>query len=231
MAMPVAFTREAARAYDAHCMRELGIAGLDLMENAARGCARIARAMVAGVASPRVLVACGAGQNGGDGYAVARMLREAGIAVEIVHLGIPGARSDAGIMRGLAVGARVPIQPFERSLQVARPDLVVDAVFGTGLDRPLAGDALAFVRWINAIGSPVLSVDLPSGMECDTGRPLPECVRATVTATMVAPKAGFAMPAAAPFAGRIEVVPIGGPAVQPSAEARAASTRASASDE
>lgn len=231
MSPPIAFTREAARAYDAHCMRDLGIAGLELMENAARGCTRIAREMVADRAAPRVLVACGAGQNGGDGYAVARMLYEAGVACEIVHLGVPDARGDAGIMRGLAIAAGVPMQPFEPSLESARPDLVVDAVFGTGLDRPLAGHALAFVRWINALGAPVLSVDLPSGMDCDTGRPLPECVRATVTATMVARKAGFAMPAAGSFVGRVEVVPIGGPAVQPSAETREASTRASASAE
>ncbi|MFM7051996.1 MAG: NAD(P)H-hydrate epimerase [Planctomycetota bacterium] len=212
MSPPIAFTREAARAYDAHCMRDLGIAGLELMENAARGCTRIAREMVADRAAPRVLVACGAGQNGGDGYAVARMLHEAGVACEIVHLGAPDAASDAGIMRRLATESQVVMRPFDPAMRFTRPDLVVDALFGTGLDRPLAGNALAFVRWINALGAPVLSVDLPSGMDCDTGRPLPECVRATVTATMVAPKLGFAAPHAARETGRVEVVPIGGPA-------------------
>ncbi|MFZ9880103.1 MAG: NAD(P)H-hydrate epimerase [Phycisphaerales bacterium] len=210
MAASIAFTRRDARAYDAHCMRALGIPGVLLMERAAEGVARIAREMLGGAARARVTVACGAGQNGGDGYRVAELLHGAGHEVRVVFLGEPREGSDAAVMRGRARRAGVPMQPFCTESAVHRAELVVDAVFGTGLDRPLEGDALAFVRSINASGAPVLSIDLPSGMDCDTGDAMPECVHATVTATMVAPKIGFAR-AGARRVGRVEVVPIGGP--------------------
>ncbi len=200
----VVLSRKQAVAYDRHCMDELGLAGIMLMERAARGCADIALQMTS--AAP-VVVACGPGQNGGDGYAIARMLREAGRRAVVVQLGTPRAGTDAAAMRARLGDAR--LMPFAPGLSVEQPALVIDALLGTGLDRPLEGDALAAVRWINALGVPVLSVDLPSGLDCDRGVPLPECVRATVTATMVAPKLGF--PLAGEWTGRVDVVPIGGP--------------------
>lgn len=210
MDAPIAFTRRDARAYDAHCMRVLGIPGVTLMEHAADGVARIAREMLGGAARARITVACGSGQNGGDGYRVAELLRRDGHEVRVVFLGEPRDGCDAAIMRARARNAGVPMERFRAEIPANVDELVVDALFGTGLDRPLEGDALAFVRWINASGVPVLSIDLPSGMDCDTGEAMPECVRATVTATMVAPKAGFAR-AGVDRVGRVEVVPIGGP--------------------
>jgi len=200
----IVFSRTDAVRYDRHCMQELRVPGIALMERAARGCADLALAMAGAGA---VVVACGPGQNGGDGYAIARMLHQAGHAVTVVALGVPRAGTDAAAMRAQLSGVR--ILPFVRGLDLGRPALVVDALFGTGLDRPLDGEALEAVRWINGLGAPVLSVDLPSGLDCDLGVPLPECVRATVTATMVAQKLGFKR--AADWTGRIEVVPIGGP--------------------
>ena len=221
--IPSIFTREQARAYDAFCMGTLGIRGLTLMENAARGCTDIALRMLARPRGARVLVACGAGQNGGDGYAIARMLADAGCAVRVVTLAPPRAGTDAAEMRARAEARGVPIAAFACDggatplvCDGVAPELVIDALFGTGLDRALEGDALAFVRAINslkALGVPVLSVDLPSGMDCDTGAGLPECVRATVTATMVAPKRGFVADGARDCTGRVEVVSIGGPPV------------------
>ena len=207
--IPSNFTREQARAYDQFCMGKLGIRGLTLMENAARGCADVALRILAEPRGARVLVACGAGQNGGDGYAIARMLADAGCAVRVVALAPPRAGTDAAEMRARAEARGVPIAGFAGD--GGAPELVVDALFGTGLDRALEGDALAFVRVINALGVPVLSVDLPSGMDCDTGAGLPECVRATVTATMVAPKRGFVADGARACVGRVEIVPIAPP--------------------
>jgi hydroxyethylthiazole kinase-like uncharacterized protein yjeF len=200
----VVLSREMAVAYDRHCMDELGLAGIALMERAARGCADIALQMTS--AGP-IVVACGPGQNGGDGYAIARMLCEAGRSIVVVVLGVPRTGSDAAIMRERL--GDMQARTFVRGMAVERPELIVDALFGTGLDRPLEDDALEAVRWINAQRVPVLSVDLPSGLDCDRGVPLPECVRASVTATMVAPKLGFAR--AVEWTGRVEVVPIGGP--------------------
>lgn len=208
--IPASFTRTDARAYDLHCMEALGIPGIVLMERAARGCARAAEAML-GRRPARALVVCGSGQNGGDGYAVAAMLAEAGHAVAIRAVGEPRPGTDASVMRGRAIAAGVPVAPFEAGELVARPDLVVDALFGTGLDRPVVGAPRAAIAWMNALGAPVLSIDLPSGMDCDSGEPMPVCVRATRTVTMVAAKRGFESPRARPLVGIVEIVPIGGP--------------------
>ena len=206
-----ALSREQARAHDRHCIEALGIPGLVLMENAARGCAELAVRMLPRGRAGRVCVACGPGQNGGDGYAIARHLANAGHAVTLACLGEPVAGSDATVMRGIAKAMHLPMRRLAGGATLPAADLVVDALFGTGLDRALEGPALAAVRAVNACGAPVLSVDLPSGMHADTGEPLPECVRATLTATMVAPKAGFAAPGAAASLGRLEIVSIGGP--------------------
>jgi|LauGreDrversion4_2_1035121.scaffolds.fasta_scaffold00694_7 NAD(P)H-hydrate epimerase len=207
--METVFSRADARAYDRLCMDAQGLPGIALMERAAQGCARASMEML-GRPPSRVLVVAGAGQNGGDGYAVATLLRQAGHRVAVRAVGEPRAGSDAATMRARAVAAGVPIAPFAPQ-EAIDADLIVDALFGTGLDRPVAGEPRAAIEWMNAHGAPVLSIDLPSGMDCDTGEPLPVCVRAARTVTMVARKLGFDRPAARPFLGLVEVVPIGGP--------------------
>jgi NAD(P)H-hydrate epimerase len=204
--MDAIFSRADARAYDRHCMQDRGIAGIELMERASDGCARLAMSMVA-PGHGSVIVVCGSGQNGGDGYAIARILSGHGYDVKVVALGTPAPGTDADTTKRRL--GDVPVVAFAQRLAFGDVAMVVDALFGTGLDRPLDGEALAAVRWINALRAPVLSVDLPSGLDCDRGVPLPECVRASVTATMVAPKLGFTR--AAEWTGRVEVVPIGGP--------------------
>jgi NAD(P)H-hydrate epimerase len=209
-AMEAVFTRLEARAYDEHCMRRLGIPGLALMERAVDGCARIARAMLG--ARDCATVVCGTGQNGGDGYGVAAALAETGHPVDVVESrGGADAKGDAATMRARAVAAGVRFHDIADRARCATPGLVVDGLFGTGLDRPLEGETLELVRWINACGAPVLAIDIPSGMHCDSGEPQPECVVASVTATMAARKRGFDAPGAALRTGRVEVVPIGGP--------------------
>ena len=210
--MAVTFTRAEAREYDRWCIGTLGIPGIVLMENAAAGCARIATGILGPV--PRgVLVACGPGQNGGDGYAIARHLANAGHEVRIVALGKPPAGSDAAVMRRIAERMGLMIERAGETGSHPRPDvsLIVDALFGTGLDRDLGEPAIHVIRGLNESGIPILAVDLPSGLDADTGLPRPEAIRATVTATMVAAKVGMLVPFAAPFTGRIETVAIGGP--------------------
>jgi len=208
--METVFTRAEARAYDRHCIETLGIPGLALMERAARGCADAALEMLAQARSS-VIVVCGPGQNGGDGYAVARMLAERGHRVEIRALGDPKPDSDAGEMRRRAMAAGIPMREFDGSERGEGVDLVVDALFGTGLDRPVEGEALRAIGWMNRHAAPILAIDVPSGLDCDTGRPLPESVRATRTATMVAVKRGFLAADAGAFVGRVSAVSIGGP--------------------
>ena len=170
--MPPALTRAQAREHDRRCIEALGIPGVVLMENAARGCAELAMRMLPRARAGRVCVACGPGQNGGDGYAIARHLANAGHAVTIAFLGEPAVGGDAAVMRGVARAMGLPMRSIDAPDGLPGCDLVVDALFGTGLDRPLQGVALAAVRAVNATGAPVLSVDLPSGMDADTGAPI-----------------------------------------------------------
>jgi NAD(P)H-hydrate epimerase len=209
--MAVSLSRAAAREHDRRCIETLGIPGIVLMENAAAGCVRIALDML-GPAPRGVLVACGPGQNGGDGYAIARHLANAGHAVRIVALGTPPAGSDAGIMRTIVERMGLPLEPAATwSGAAAGASLTVDALFGTGLDRDLGEPAVRVIRVLNGLAIPILAIDLPSGLDADTGHPRPEAIRATATATMVAPKVGMLAPGAAAFTGRVETVAIGGP--------------------
>ncbi|MBM4113114.1 MAG: NAD(P)H-hydrate epimerase [Phycisphaerae bacterium] len=206
-----AFTRAEAQAFDRFAIETLGIPGIVLMENAALGCTEALREL-AGTAWPtvRVAIVCGPGSNGGDGYAVARLLRVAG-AEPIVHcFGRPRAGSDAAINAAIVEALGIPVAPPPLA-SAPMADLLVDALFGTGLSTDLDGDSRRIVERMNEFRGPRLAVDLPSGLDCDRGEPLGAAVRATVTATMAAPKAGFAAPGASAFTGRVVVVPIGAP--------------------
>ncbi|MGQ0613030.1 MAG: NAD(P)H-hydrate epimerase [Planctomycetaceae bacterium] len=203
--------RREARTLDRIAIEELGIPGLLLMENAGRGIAAAAREMLAGDPKP-VLVTCGPGNNGGDGFAAARHLLAADVDVR-VHLAAPAEShdpgSDAGRNLAMLRALRAPVTTKPRFRESA---LVVDALFGTGLTRPLEGAWAALVARINGAGVPVLAVDIPSGLDADTGGILGAAVRATVTATMVAPKAGFDRGEGPAHVGRVVVVGLGYPA-------------------
>ncbi len=218
-------TREAARRLDEAAQRRYGIPGIVLMENAARAMAEIARAMLgttSGLMSDgfsdvfrddgtdaRVVVVCGTGNNGGDGYAIARHLTNTGALVEIVAIGPPAAGGDAAINESICRRMGLVfagIEALER-----RPDLVVDAIFGTGLTRPVEGAALEAITAINASRAMVLAVDLPSGLDNDSGLPLGSAVRARVTAVTVAPRPAMRMPDARRWFGRTRIVDIGAP--------------------
>ena len=203
--------RAAVRAVDRAAIDEYGIPGLVLMENAARGLASVALEMLEGAgASPAVLIVCGSGNNGGDGYALARHLHNAGVAVTLAALGAPRAGTDAAVNRDVCRAMGLVDGP-EQVREHAESDLVVDAIFGTGLDRPVRDDAAGVIERINAGGRPVLAVDLPSGLDCDTGRPLGVAVRATHTVTFVGLKPAMTLPHAREFVGKVTVAGIGAP--------------------
>lgn len=216
------FSRSQARAYDAWCMHELGIPGLLLMECAAIGIAREVMRMWEGGAgpSPLVVAACGPGQNGGDGYAAVRHLHSAGMDAVALETAPPPLGTDAALQHRLATRIGL-VRPFADAmtgierLAATRRIVVLDALFGTGLDRPLCGVDAVRVLWIRSMrerGAKVVAVDIPSGMDADTGAaPGGTCVEADLTVTMVAPKVGMASPAAARFTGAVISVPIGGP--------------------
>ncbi len=157
----------------------------------------------------RVAVICGAGNNAGDGYVLARLARKAGLEVRVVAL-VTADRLKGDAARGErdCRAAEVPIQPFDAgALDIApgfEPELVVDALLGTGLDRPAAGDFATAIERMNAAGAPVLALDIPSGLQADTGLVLGAAVRATATVTFVGLKQGLFVGRASDFCGAIE---------------------------
>jgi NAD(P)H-hydrate epimerase len=190
------------REIDRRAIEEYGVPSPALMENAGRAVADAVRAL--DPMRRRVLLVCGRGNNGGDGFVAARHLANGGFeAMLLLAEGEP--RGDAELM---ARSARRMCAVVSSMLAVS-PDLIVDALYGTGLTRPVEGPARELIRRINGAQVPVVAVDVPSGLDADTGRVLGEAVRATVTVTMGLPKVGFER--AAEYVGRLVVADIGIP--------------------
>lgn len=183
------FTSQQTRAIDALVIERTPV---ELMRRAGQACFQ---ALVARWPQAKTIaIFCGTGNNGGDGYVLARLLLIEGRRVRVHQLG--GASAGERGLRGDALQAKedylaaggVVSPDGERSVPA---DVVVDALFGTGMNRPLDDEAQAWVNAVNASGAPVLSVDVPSGLSADTGAPCPSAVRADVTVTFIAHKRGM----------------------------------------
>jgi ADP-dependent NAD(P)H-hydrate dehydratase / NAD(P)H-hydrate epimerase len=193
-----------------------GIASLTLMENAAAGIVSEIRRTFR--EWRHAVVVCGPGNNGGDGLAAARMLAEH-IGVRVFTLPDPEAyRGDPAVNAARAREARLPLETLARDGGLAdlrgalsETDGVVDALFGTGLDRPLEGTAARAVRTINEAGRPVIAADVPSGLSADSGEIRGDVVRASATVAFGAPKLCHAFAPARDACGRIVVHDIGIP--------------------
>ena len=192
-----------------------GLPALVLMEHAARGVAALATLLAPSPAALFV-VCCGPGSNGGDGYGAARALDGWGRRVRVLRLGEvprpPAARAEHDLCaRALAI-EDASSEPGVVADALRSADLVVDALFGVGLTRPLGAAHVEAVEHINAARALRLAVDVPSGLDADQGRALPACVAADVTATMATPKRGFAPGApGARWAGHVVEIDIGLP--------------------
>ena len=182
-----------------------GVTGFDLMARAGEAVAATARHLVPSGA--RILVACGPGNNGGDGYIVARSLANAGYRVEVAALEPSGEGSDASRAAAAWTG---PVGGAAAS-RPAEFDLIVDALFGIGLSRDLGGVAAEMVERINHSGVPVLAIDIASGIDSDTGQVRGAAIRAATTVTFAARKPGHLLYPGRTHRGRIEVVDIGVP--------------------
>lgn len=203
------------REIDRTAIADLGIPSLTLMDRAGRAVAEAAVPL----AGPRgrFVVVAGGGNNGGDGYVVARLLRAAGRDARVVALA-PTARlsPDARAVREQAERAGVPIDEGGglASLAAGVGDVVVDAIFGTGLSRAPEGafaEAIARIEAARVAGARVVAVDVPSGLSADTGRPLGACVRADRTVTFAFQKLGLVLHPGASLAGEVTVADIGIP--------------------
>ena len=181
---------------DRIAIEERGIPSLQLMENAAAAVTRAVLALPGGVR--RVCVLCGPGNNGGDGIAAARLLLAAGVQVQAWLVGDSGRMTpDARAMQQRLQAAGGCLLPFSaQAFTLAAPapgsgfDAVVDALFGVGLARPLQGDFLAAVQAVNASGLPVVSCDIPSGVQGDTGARLGAAVQAAPSRACCRGRAG-----------------------------------------
>jgi NAD(P)H-hydrate epimerase len=215
-------TRAQVRELDRRALDEYGLPGLVLMENAGRGCAELL--MRLNPEKQPTLILCGPGNNGGDGFVMARHLDNAGWPVLVQAFAEDaGLAADAGIhwevlrQSDLPVGCCHPANFLEGSrflpflMTFDTVGWVVDALFGTGLGRPLADPFTQLTALLQAAGKPVLAIDIPSGLDCDTGEPLGPTVRATHTATFVAPKRGFINPKSREWTGEVHVIDIGAP--------------------
>ncbi|MCK6474160.1 MAG: NAD(P)H-hydrate epimerase [Planctomycetes bacterium] len=223
----VTLTREESRQLDALAQQHYSIAGVALMENAGYWAAREAWRAAHDVAEskgesrPRVAVVCGKGNNGGDGFVIARLLQQWGLPGEVFVLGMKNQVSD---------DARKNLQLFELDRKVAPiiddsqwpqleaaladAHLIVDAVLGTGMTGPVRGPAAEAIARMNAArekGAWILAVDCPSGLDCNSGEPLGACVTADLTVTFAGMKAGFTKGQGADHCGRIVVADIGLP--------------------
>jgi NAD(P)H-hydrate epimerase len=211
MGVMVRLTREQVRRIDKISIEEYHIPGIVLMENAAIAAANVAVQMVS---AGLVMVICGGGNNGGDGLAIARHLHNRGYEAAVFLTTDPAKYvGDAKINWEIVRAMKLRVEEgMPEIIAGQRAKLVVDAIFGTGLTQMPRDPFPKIVEAIEKIGAPVLAIDIPSGLDCDTGRPLgPACVRAARTITFVAEKAGFGVSEAREYLGEVIVGDIGCP--------------------
>ena len=203
-------SRQKVRQVDVWAIEEMGLAGVVLMENAGRSCAEFILGNYGG--GIRASVFCGTGNNGGDGYVIARHLTNAGCKVQVIICGdrekITG---DAAINLKVIKKMGVNVVRFDAgSLALAgRADVIVDAIFGTGLAGNVKAQYADIIDGINGLGREIVAVDIPSGLDCDTGEPLGTAIKAVATITFVAAKYGFKNPASQAYTGQVYIASIG----------------------
>ncbi len=204
---------------DRHTIEEIGIASLVLMENAGRQVVAAIEAAFESRLDGRVAVLCGRGNNGGDGFVVARTLIQRGIDTAVFVIGsvadIRGdARTNLDILGrlGLTVVEVNDEQTWELHFsEIARCSLIVDAIFGTGLRSAVGGMLETVIADVNAAEIPIVSVDLPSGMSADTPNLVGDCIDASLTVTLAAPKLPLVLPPGEAYAGDVVIADIGIP--------------------
>ena len=195
---------------DRRAMEEHRIPGLILMENAGHQAARAAKEFLGRVRGKTIHVIVGSGNNGGDGLVCARHLEEMGASVNVFFVGDEQrVKGDARVMFSAWQGRGGEVKQLPTGSLLA--DLIVDGIMGTGCHGPLRSPAKEAVQRINEASPPVLSLDVPSGVNADTGFVHGDAVRATMTVTFALPKAGLLLYPGAGYTGRVVVAPIGMP--------------------
>jgi ADP-dependent NAD(P)H-hydrate dehydratase / NAD(P)H-hydrate epimerase len=213
--MKIATTQQ-IRNIDQRAIREFGIPGMVLMENAAAAIASEMERFFDGLAGVRVGIICGKGNNGGDGLALARRLRIRGVPVRVALLAaFASYKNEAGLNLAILRKMDVEIVPNASSTAIAEivewSDVLVDAMLGVGLSTPLKGNYAFAAELMNVAGRPVVAIDIPTGINADTGEVMGTAVRSDLTVTLALPKRGLMLHPGAAFAGELRVADIGIP--------------------
>ncbi|MGB1126317.1 MAG: NAD(P)H-hydrate epimerase [Phycisphaeraceae bacterium] len=227
---PLTLTRKQSREVDRLAIDRLGIPGVVLMENAGINATDVAVGMLEAIEGNKVAIVCGGGNNGGDGFVIARHLHNAGRKVVVYTATDPSRLAgDAAVNYGICLRMGVKLMRVDDGLSLSEQsphwpaaDLLIDALLGTGFDasRELKGHAVAVVDAINSAsdarrrggdGPLVLAIDVPSGLDCDTAQAAPSTVQADATVTFVARKLGFDVDESQQFTGQVFVAGIGVP--------------------
>jgi ADP-dependent NAD(P)H-hydrate dehydratase / NAD(P)H-hydrate epimerase len=204
---------------DRRTIDEFGVPGRVLMENAGRGATRFFLETLPDWSGKTVAVAAGRGNNGGDGFVIARYLAQRGVKVTVYLLStVDRVTGDAAANLALLPALGVPVREIAdadgfaaRRTAMAHAHIWVDAIFGTGLNSNVRGLYRDAIDFINRQGRPVLSVDLPSGLQADTGQPCGVAIQATATATFAFAKTGHMLYPGLSHTGRLEIIDIGIP--------------------
>jgi len=212
--MKVVVTAQQMAAMDKYTIGQVGIPGVVLMENAGRGITQVALFMLGEPKQKLVQIFCGSGNNGGDGYVVARHLLNLGVRVETFILSqrekIKGdAHTNLIILENMGHAPTFIDHVPNRPLNL--PNLIVDAILGTGVTSPLQGLYAQAVEYINSLSVPVLAVDIPTGINADTGAIEGPAIKAAKTATMALLKRGLLFSPGREHAGQVEMVDISMP--------------------
>ena len=211
-------SREEVRSLDRRAIEEFGMPGIILMENAGRG---VVDYMLSCHAHGKIVICCGKGNNAGDGFVVARHLDNLGLAVHVLIFAHPEDYSgDAKINYKIAHKSLLSMTVVHQKnfnevtkTILAEADWVVDALFGTGLKGKVQPPYDSVIQMMNQMNATVLAIDIPSGLDCDSGKPLGCAVKATHTVTFVAIKQGFIQSEAKQYVGHVHVVDIGIPRI------------------
>ena len=216
--MTITLTREQVRRVDELAIRRYGITGLVLMENAGRNVAAVIDRAYG--PSGRAFICCGTGNNGGDGCVNARHLHNSGWTVRLMIVGeasrmTPDTSANFRIIQAMGLNPITAVDADAQSAlarSITEDEVVVDALLGTGFSGEVRSPLAELIHAINAAGKrAVVAIDLPSGLDCDSGAPAAATIRADLTITFVARKRGFDSPQGGAFLGRVEVADIGAP--------------------
>ena len=203
------YSSEALRAIDKDAVEQYQIPSVVLMENAGKGASSIILDSIDTSLHSNIVVVCGSGNNGGDGYVVARHLANNGCGVSILQASKP-TYHDAVTNANMCQEMDIKIEGWPCNL-LSQATLLVDALLGTGLSRAVVGANLNIIQGMNACKAPCIALDIPSGLDCDSGKVLGCCIQASMTISFVGMKKGFLNDSAESYLGEIVISDIGTP--------------------